>query len=136
MKKNIKIYLVDDDEEDRFLMLQAFKQIGIDEGISQFSNGQQLIKHLSTLEPDHFPQLIILDYNMPILNGYETLTEIKIKQFSLPSAVVIYTTTVNEQQKIQFKNKGALDCILKPTTFARHVEIAKTFFDIALQAAN
>ncbi|WP_207515788.1 response regulator [Longitalea luteola] len=136
MKKDIKIYLVDDDEEDRFLMLQAFKHLGIDEGILQFSNGKQLIKHLSSLEPDHFPQLIILDYNMPVLNGYETLSEIKIKNLSSSIKIVIYSTSINDQQKAQFKKNGALDCFIKPTTFSRHLEIARTFFDIALESHN
>lgn len=135
MKKDVKIYLVDDDEEDRYLMLQAFKQVGIDEGILQFTNGQQLIKHLSTLDPEHFPQLIIMDYNMPVLNGYETLSQLKTNNFS-PSKIVIYTTFINDEQKALFKNKGALDCFIKPTTFSRHVEIARTFSEIALESHN
>ena len=136
MKKDIKIYLVDDDEEDRFLMLQAFKQIGIEEGISQFSNGEQLIKHLNTLDPENFPQLIILGYNMPILDGYETLSKIKIRQGLSSIIIVIYSTAVNDQQRTKFKMKGAFDCFLKPASFARQVENARTFFDIALQAKN
>jgi CheY-like chemotaxis protein len=135
MKKDIKIYLVDDDEEDRYLMLQAFKQVGIDEGILQFTNGQQLIKHLSTLDPEHFPHLIIMDFNMPILNGYETLSQLKTNNF-FSSKVVIYTTFINDQQKALFKNKGALDCFIKPTTFSRQIEIARTFFKIALESHN
>lgn len=135
MKKDIKIYLVDDDEEDRYLMLQAFKQVGIEEGILQFTNGQQLINHLSTLEPEHFPQLIILDYNMPVLNGYETLSQIKTKNLSF-TRIVIYTTSINDQQKALFKKNGALDCFIKPTSFSSHVEIARTFSEIALKLHN
>lgn len=131
MSTNIKIYLVDDDEEDRYLMLHAFKQIGVTQSLYEFDNGEHLINHLSSLEPHELPHLIILDYNMPRLNGVEALSQIKENNTLSSIKVVIYTTSVNEQTKTHCLKLGALDCFIKPTNFNCQLEIAKTFLQLA-----
>jgi len=114
---NSKIYyIVDDDAEDRDLLMEALHSI--DKGAQCFSakNGEEGLQKLSKdLIP--LPDFIFLDLNMPRLNGKQFLIEIKkIKRFShIP--VVIYTTSSGLKEREEMTQLGALCCITKPDGF-------------------
>ena len=126
MKQSI-IYLVDDDEEDRVLMQEAFKTIGLEESLVLFANGEHLMNHLETLEEQQLPHLVVLDYNMPKMNGIEVLTQVKNNATLAPIKIVMYTTSINEKTKKECMQLGALECFIKPTDFTTQIEIAKLF---------
>ena len=75
-KEALKILLADDDESDRLLFKDAFKELKLKLGIHMVKNGVQLMDYLIKNEDD-LPHLIFLDLNMPRKNGLECLTEIR-----------------------------------------------------------
>ena len=77
--------------------------------------------------------LIVLDLNMPILNGTQTLRKIKEDDRFREIPVVIYSTSVNSIEKEECFKLGALDYLVKPSSFSDSVEIAKTLRRICKQ---
>jgi two-component system nitrogen regulation response regulator GlnG len=70
---SMKIFLVDDDEDVRFLMTRMLKQSGVHQ-VKVFSGGEELLENLRSGE---IPDLIIQDQNMPGMNGIQTMAMIR-----------------------------------------------------------
>ena len=124
------IILADDDTEDIFLIQKAFNESLFEGEIRFVNNGEELLDYLKARgrynDPDLYPKpdLILLDLNMPKLDGREALIEIKkdVKLRSLP--IVIFTTSNNEEDIIRSYELGANSYITKPVTFEGLIKIA------------
>ena len=67
------IFLVDDDEDDRFILCMVFSDIGLRQSVSFFSSGTALLKQLEKLPLSAYPDLIGTDWQMQQLSGEELL---------------------------------------------------------------
>ncbi|MEJ7625600.1 MAG: response regulator [Ferruginibacter sp.] len=113
--KSLHIFLVDDDADDRFLFQEAMTEIAPKARLSLADGCDMLIK-LTKIEEDK-PDMILLDLNMPGLNGFECLDEIKNKKHFGNIPVLIYSTTANPEQVKKTYNKGATLYMQKPTSY-------------------
>jgi CheY-like chemotaxis protein len=134
MKKAL-ILVAEDDVDDRFLLQTAFHETGDDEELQFVENGIEVIDFLdkaaSKQEESAFPELIILDLNMPKKNGKEALLEIKQHPLFKQIPVIVYTTTRNEFEVRKCYELGANTYIVKPVTFdslCRVVQSIKTYW--------
>lgn len=96
MKKKLNcVLLIDDDENCNFYHRRILKKVDCVETIAVATNGKLGVDCL-TLQNLH-PELIFLDVNMPVMNGWEFLDEFeKIKQeLNLKSAIIMVSTTIN-----------------------------------------
>src|SRR5687767_15933848 len=94
------ILIADDDQEDRYLLHTAFEEIGRSNDIYLVENGLQVFNYLdSSIEQTNMPALIVLDLNMPILNGMETLSRLKAHSLYKDIPVIIFTTSIHEVEK-------------------------------------
>jgi CheY-like chemotaxis protein len=115
------VIIVDDDADDRFLVEQAFRQANPECQIQLFDNGGELLKHLASWSS--LPSLIVLDLNMPQLNGFETLQAIRQVYPPDELPVVILTTTaevVDQQRAFQLQANAF---ITKPVTLGGYREV-------------
>ena len=78
------------------------------------------------------PALIVLDLNMPILNGMETLSRLKAHTVYKNIPVIIYTTSVHEVEKARCLEIGAADFIKKPARFQQTISTAKFLHESAI----
>jgi len=124
------ILLVEDDSEDQFLMREAFNDNGIGDALRFADNGEAAIEWLDQLGSGELPALIVMDLNMPRMNGRETLTFLKQHPLYHTIPVIIYSTSINDIERIKCKEIGAAAYIIKPTTFTECQEIAKWFHKI------
>lgn len=93
MKKN-KILLVEDNEGDIVLTSEAFEECGCKAAIQVARNGKEAINILFDQNQDgQLPDLILLDINLPLLNGHEVLKKIKENEKTRHIPVVILTTS-------------------------------------------
>lgn len=90
MKKISSLYVIDDDKIYHFLLKNLFKQNGIDVASTFFLNGHDAIEHIKINKVEEIlPDLILLDVNMPIMNGWQFLEEFN-KLSDLPKRPTIY----------------------------------------------
>ncbi|MDR3681512.1 MAG: response regulator [Flavipsychrobacter sp.] len=132
---NIKILLADDDAEDRFIIEDAFNEIGIHNAIQFVEDGEKVLEYLK-IDNISLPRLIVLDLNMPRLNGTETLRSLKESEKFKEIPVIIFSTSVNEIEKTSCMNLGALDYLVKPSRYADSIAIAKYFHEFTTPLAD
>lgn len=122
------ILIADDDQEDRFLLDIAFKEIGSFEHICMVENGIQVMDHLNAIaEADILPALIVLDLNMPVLSGIDTLLRLKSNERFKDIPVIIHSTSMYEAEKEKCIQMGAVDFIKKPVSYDQMLSTAKFF---------
>ena len=100
MSKNLTILYAEDDYDDFMILSDAFKAYSENIELVRAENGLKVIDCLKHMESDGgYPGLIILDLNMPVMDGKETLIRIKsLEQYSnIP--VVIFTTSSDVRDK-------------------------------------
>lgn len=132
MNKFPTILLADDDPEDRMIMAESFAELGVAHAVHFVENGEKVIAYLDNIIADEFlPKLIVLDLNMPRMNGTQALKALKANPRYKDIPVVIFSTSVNTIEMQECLKTGALSYIVKPVTYKECVETAKSFYDFA-----
>jgi CheY-like chemotaxis protein len=119
------ILIADDDNEDLELIETAFSGIDAHTRILKVNNGKAVIDLLSH-QPDHeLPCLVILDYNMPELNGSEVLAVIsKDKRYESIPKIVLSTSNASHFIN-ECKRNGATEYFVKPDTMDELMKLAR-----------
>jgi CheY-like chemotaxis protein len=78
----------------------------------------------------HVPNLIVLDINMPKMNGAETLNAIKMDERFKHIPVVIYSTSINPVEKDRCLSLGAHSYMIKPSSLKESLTTAKAFIEL------
>jgi CheY-like chemotaxis protein len=115
-QKNI-IFIVDDDPDDRQIILDAFIENDFNIDYVFIENGDQLIETLTTLPADQHPSLILLDLNMPGMMGLQVLKELKANKAWKPIPVIVLTTSTLEKDRESSYELGASCFLRKPVAF-------------------
>jgi CheY-like chemotaxis protein len=122
------VIIVDDDIEDHLILQDYFKVVGMENAVKFLHNGQDAIVYLEDLEENEkLPQLIVLDLNMPILNGTQTLLQIKGNQRLKDIPVIILSTSANENEKRKCLSFGAIEYLVKPITYDDGLTMVRRF---------
>lgn len=112
------ILLADDDEDDRFLILEAFRRQYPTSRLSSVEDGEELLSFLGNQSPKtDMPDLILLDLNMPRLDGREVLKQLKGNPAWCHIPVVVLTTSDAQPDVQRSYLDGANSFITKPTNF-------------------
>lgn len=106
------IIVADDDEDDRFLLRLAFQQQSPQSVVLFAVDGLELLNTLT--ETPLRPCLIILDLNMPRLNGLEALKALRQEEAYRTTPIVILTTSNDAFHQQQAYDLGANDYLVKP----------------------
>ncbi|AFL85138.1 CheY-like receiver domain-containing protein [Belliella baltica DSM 15883] len=115
--KNVHILLVEDNEGDILLTLEALEEAKMKNTISVVKDGEKAIQYVEKLEEYKdaiYPDLIILDVNLPKLNGHEVLQYLKNKDEHMHIPVIMLTTS-SSPRDINEPYKNHVNCfITKP----------------------
>lgn len=131
------ILIADDDQEDRYLLYTAFEEIGRSNDIFLVENGLQVFSYLdNSIAQTGMPSLIVLDLNMPKLNGMETLSRLKAHNLYKTIPVIMFTTSIHEVEKAKCLEIGAADFIKKPAKFQQTISTAKYLHESAIESAE
>jgi CheY-like chemotaxis protein len=124
MMKRCILY-VDDDVEDFNLVQDVFQPYAHQIELIHKLNGQQAIEYLSSrpAENKSFPNLIVLDINMPFLDGKETLVQIR-KNIKFPDVPVILLSTLASPLDYKLAEKWGAQIITKPVFYEELKELA------------
>lgn len=112
----MKVILVDDDEDDRSFFADALQETELSTELIEFHNGQELLNYLEKTDNPR-PDLIFLDLNMPVMDGFQCLKQIRLKPSLKNLVVAIYSTSSSEKDIEETFVNGANIYINKPNRF-------------------
>lgn len=130
--------MADDDEDDRLLIKEAFEDCRFEGQLQSVCNGLDLLSRLETTlaERGDLPDLILLDLNMPQMDGYEALKKLKENpEFSHIPVVVVTTSDAEEDVKRTY-GLGVNAFMTKPKKYEALVEAIRSLKEYWLQAAT
>lgn len=110
------ILLADDDLDDTELFCEALADIDSDIVCQYAGDGGELLKKLDDL--DEKPELIFLDLNMPVMNGWECLKLIKEDPRYCHIPVIVISTSSHKKEVARALDMGALCYFVKPSNFS------------------
>jgi CheY-like chemotaxis protein len=122
----LNILLVEDDEVDVMNVRRAFKKNNIGNPLWVAGNGVDALALLRGTEIPRDRRLVLLDLNMPRMNGIEFLRELRADPELGLTPVVVLTTSDDERDRVDAYNLNVAGYILKPVTFVSFVEAMAT----------
>jgi two-component system, response regulator len=127
--KNGTILLVEDDENEQMLMLRALKKHNIGQKVIVARDGAEALDYLfctnnyANRDPKDLPQLVLLDLNLPKLNGLEVLHHIRSDPRTNRLAVVLLSSSAEERELRQAYMTGANSYMRKPVDYQQFEEL-------------
>lgn len=122
----LTILLVEDDEVDVMTVKRAFKKANIANPVFVATNGIEALELLRKEEIPNHRRLVLLDLNMPRMNGIEFLREVR-KDPALQSLTVVVLTTSNEDRdRVEAFQLNVAGYLLKPVTFHEFADVMAT----------
>lgn len=136
---NVKILVADDDADDRLLIGDAFDENHLNNPIDFVEDGEQLLDYLHRrgqyegLKGQPYPGIILLDLNMPKVDGRTALKEIKSDPNLCRIPVIILTTSKAEEDILRTYGLGVNSFITKPVTFDALIEVVRAIGEFWFQ---
>ena len=109
------IFLAEDDLDDQELLIEAFTNLDTETEIFTIANGNKAIGLLEKMADNQLPNLIILDYNLPEVNGGQILEILQKDQRYHPIPKVIWSTSNSPMYQSQCLSLGARAYLVKPS---------------------
>ncbi|MVM29936.1 response regulator [Spirosoma sp. HMF4905] len=125
MNPKLPVWIVEDDEDDQYIIKLAFESIVPPINVKLLTDGDQLVPTLKRTSV--LPRLVLLDLNMQRQNGFETLKEVRaIPTFqSLP--IVIFTTSTDSSDLVKSMQLGASGFVTKSSNQLELMSTVKSF---------
>lgn len=117
--KNLKILLIEDDTIEVMKLNRAITSLGLNHQIVEANNGEVALKLLEKKE--NLPDIILLDLNMPKINGIEFLSILKEDNTLKYVPTIILTTSNNQRDLLACYEIGIAGYILKPLKYEDYV---------------
>lgn len=138
--KAIHVLVADDDDDDQFIIKSAISEFNSDHiKVSSVYDGLQLMDFLNrkgVFASESKPDLILLDINMPLMNGIQALKQIKTHKELRSIPVCMISTLRTEQQQRECKALGALDFFSKPNHIGDYKNIIDSIFARTIYLAD
>jgi CheY-like chemotaxis protein len=119
------ILLVEDDIVDAMTVKRALRDINVTNQLDTVRNGEEALDHLRNGQ-NHKPCIILLDLNMPKMNGIEFLRIAKQDELLRRIPVVVLTTSKGEQERTESFKLSVAGYMIKPVDYLQFVETVRT----------
>lgn len=123
--KSKPILLIEDDSVDAMTVRRAIKELHVVNPLEHVENGEEALAYLRDPGCDR-PCLILLDLNMPVMNGIEFLQAFKAEPGLKRIPVVVLTTSDEQEDKVESFELGVAGYMRKPVEYKQFVEIMRT----------
>jgi two-component system response regulator len=123
------LLVADDDEDDRLLIADAFRECGFDGTIVAADSGEDVLNRLELLKNDELPSMILLDLNMPRMSGHEVLAQLKKLPEFRKIPVVILTTSSSREDVLRAYDLGGNSFMTKPNTYEGLVDSVRSLMN-------
>ncbi|HWJ28783.1 MAG TPA: response regulator [Flavisolibacter sp.] len=127
MPEKIRVLLVDDNEDERAFMKEGFTASGLYVVVAEAASGDEFFQliHQST---ELLPQVVLSDLNMPGMNGYEVIQEVKADPYLQNISIVVLSNAPQVPFAEKCKRLGACAYYTKPDTFLEYESFAKEIY--------
>lgn len=131
IKSTLPILIAEDDEDDILLIKETFAEVRLKNPLYVVKDGVELLEYLrhegAYTAPEDAPRpgIILLDLNMPRIDGREALAKIKQDPDLKRIPVVVLTTSKEDEDVVRTYDMGVNSFIQKPVDFARFVEVVR-----------
>jgi CheY-like chemotaxis protein len=124
MKGTKPILLVEDDRVDVLSVSRAFRDLKIMNSLQVVGNGEEGLQYLHD-ERNPRPCLILLDLNMPRMNGLEFLKMVKSDEELKRIPVIVLTNSKGDEDMLESYRHGVAGYIVKPASYLQFVEVVR-----------
>lgn len=124
MEKSLQILLIEDDNIEIMKLNRVVSSFQLKHQIIEAKNGEKALDILE--QKDELPDIILLDLNMPKINGIEFLSILKSKEALKHIPTIILTTSNNDRDLIECYKIGIAGYVLKPLKYEDYVSKIKT----------
>jgi CheY-like chemotaxis protein len=125
MRSNRPILLVEDDNADMMTVRRALKDLNVPNELVHYLNGENALDYLRN-DANKGPCVILLDLNMPKMNGIDFLAAVKADAELRQIPVIILTISNEEDDRTKCFELSAAGYILKPSTYDEFIKAMKT----------
>ncbi|GGY59896.1 response regulator [Marinobacter zhanjiangensis] len=123
----MRIFIADDDADDRLLIRDAFLESDASLRLTFFESGDAIVDGLADARARRaLPQLILLDLNMPGKNGRDIIAELKADPALRGIPIVVLTTSRDENDIAACYDLGASSYVVKPVSYEELLEITRS----------
>ena len=122
MQKPKPILLVEDDSVDAMTVKRAMRDLQVSHSVIHSVNGEEAMKYLTSPDTEK-PFVILLDLNMPKMNGIEFLKVVKAHPEFKTIPVIVLTTSKERHDVLDSFELGASGYMVKPVDYSKFVEI-------------
>jgi CheY-like chemotaxis protein len=132
MSSGRTVLLVDDNENDVFLMHRAFKRAEFHFSVKEAVNGEEAIAYLkgegvySNRDENPLPSMILLDLNMPKKDGFDVLAWMQARPIFSHITVIVMTASTRPEDMVRAYELGATSYLVKPTGLAELASMVRT----------
>ena len=129
--------MVDDDRDDRFLTQRAWNSLGIDNDCMEFSDGEAFLEYMASDQGSQGrPRLVLLDLNMPRVDGWQVLDALKSSPETKAIPVVVLTTSRREADVATSYRRGAAAFVSKPDTMNEWSQLMESIADFWIESCT
>lgn len=128
------VLLAEDDPDDRFLIVRALQRVRPQLRVTAVADGVELLAHLRGCVLDQLPQLLLLDLNMPRMDGREVLAHLRADPRLSRIPVVVLSTSVEPEDRARVRAAHAADFLSKPDEFSAMVSLLRSLLTDKLGA--
>jgi CheY-like chemotaxis protein len=128
MKPHEHILLIEDDDVDIMTVRRSMKELGVPNPLDQVSDGEQGLAFLRN-PANARPGLILLDLNMPRMNGVEFLVELRADAALKSIPVVVLTTSKEETDRVSAFSQSVSGYMIKPVDYPQFVNTMRIIRD-------
>ncbi|MEM9292926.1 MAG: response regulator [Acidobacteriota bacterium] len=125
MTENRRVLLVEDDKVDALTVKRAFRELGMEGQLTTVTDGEAALEYLEDPANER-PQMILLDLNMPRMNGIEFLFARRKRPNLRTIPVIVLTTSSEEEDRVNTYNLCVAGYIIKPVDYRHFVDAIKT----------
>lgn len=126
------ILIGEDDADDQEMLKEVFSSIDSSFILFFVNNGGEILSALGKLRNDQMPCLIVLDYNMPGLNGADILRELGSNERYKQIPRIVWSTSASEKFRKLCLELGATDYVIKPNNVNDLEKIARYMLSVCL----
>ena len=122
-KQFLNVFLADDDTDDCQFFREALEELPLSTNLTTFADGEQVMQYLNTATA--LPDVLFLDLNMPLKNGYQCLEEKKKNSKFKQLPVIIFSTFYEPTIADKLYKSGARYYICKPSDFTQLKDVIR-----------